>query len=823
VILPEEERGATTTRARHDEAIRRIYAVPLDLNKAKPSDAAGYYAAALRWRVFPLWWTDGGACACPKGAACPDAGKHPIPSCAPHGFKDATSDPAVVREWWQRYPRANIGVATGGRSGVGVLDVDTPNPEKGKTDDGYETLAYLEDEHERLPDTPWAVTGRSGQHLWFRHLEGMRGSQGNQPGLDVRADDGYVVVAPSVHANGNRYVWPDGQQPTPTTTFAPWPAWLVDALKAKAPAVAPVPRTLPPTNDGNVVARARNYIARIHAIPGQRGHTSTLIAARALVVGFNLDTETAYSLLAEWNATNTGGQPWNERDLRHKIDSAAKNTRGKRWGWLIEEHEAKRSGRNRSRTTRPSSSRSSPIVKASDGAPDPATLEHDLTDLGNARRFVRHHGENIRYVPGLGRLAWDGTRWKRDDDGAWVRYATQTADAIWEEAKDNRTKDAVKVLQHAVKSRGRASLDNATTLAESDARVIARVGDLDADPWLFNVTNGTVDLRTGTLLEHDRRHLISKIAATRYDPSVRCHRWLAFLERVQPNPDVRAWLKRWAGFVLTGHREAILPVFFGKGANGKSTFTETIRGAMGEYAATAATETFLARNENGNGYDLAGLVGVRMVLASETPDGARLNEVLVKSLTGGESLRVCLKYEDFFEYAPVLKPVISTNHRPVVRGTDDGIWRRLALVPWTVTIPESERNPNLLAELREEWPGILAWAVEGATEYAKDRRLPTPDAIREATRDYRDEEDALAPFLEERCVLNPDDPSLRARASDLFSAYQAWAKASGEPPQSTKWVGARLTEKGCSRTRSNGTRWWRGIALQAPTDEDQGS
>lgn len=433
------------------------------------------------------------------------------------------------------------------------------------------------------------------------------------------------------------------------------------------------------------------------------------------------------------------------------------------------------------------------------------------TDVGNARRLVAAHGHHLRYVPAWATwLAWDGRRWKADTKGVIVEHAKDIAHALWDEARYQTGDDRKAAIRWADQSEGASRIRAMIELARTHPGIPIDPDELDVDRWHLNVANGIVDLRDGRLLPHDPARLVTKLADVEYHPTAPAPQWDAFLAQVLPDPDVREFLQRWAGYCLTGDVAEHKTVFaIGPGSNGKGTLFNTLAAILGDYAGQAAPDLLLRRHDDPHPTGLADLHGRRLVLAAETGEGRRLDEALLKRLTGGDRIKARQLYRDFFEFDPTHKFVVATNHRPEVEGTDHGIWRRLRLVPFTVTIPDHERDLHLADKLLEEGAGILAWAVAGAMRWQRDG-LTEPLAVRLATDDYRADMDPLGDFLTDSCYLTA---GLSARASDLHGAYQRWAEAAGHRAVNATKFGRELSDRGLVKRKSNGV-WWDGIGLR---------
>ena len=452
-------------------------------------------------------------------------------------------------------------------------------------------------------------------------------------------------------------------------------------------------------------------------------------------------------------------------------------------------------------------------------APEEPPRRFSLTDFGNAERLAHGYGQDLRYCHEWGRwLVWTGKRWELDRAGLVQRLAKKTVRAIYAEAAsvvdDERRKE---IAKWGMRSEAKNRVDAMVSLAESEPEIAVLTEDLDSDPWLLNVANGALDLRTGELRPHKRADLATKQAGAAYDPDARCPLWLAFLDTIMGgNQDLVGFLQHAIGYSLTGDvSEQVLFFAYGTGANGKSTFAETITALLGDYAQKAPRGMLTMRPAGADSVpnDVARLPGARFVVSNEVDEGRRLAEAQVKDLTGGDTLTARFMRAEFFEFKPTHKLWIYGNHKPVVRGTDEGIWRRMRLIPFTVTIPGDKQDRKLCAKLRAELPGILAWAVRGCLDW-QAHGLAVPAEVREATAAYRAEMDVLADFLLDRCVMTP---TAEVSKTALFNAYQIWCEANRERPLGKIAFGSRLKERGLAdgTTGREKTRAWLGVGLLA--------
>jgi putative DNA primase/helicase len=371
------------------------------------------------------------------------------------------------------------------------------------------------------------------------------------------------------------------------------------------------------------------------------------------------------------------------------------------------------------------------------------------------------------------------------------------------------------MLTFAKYTSSRKGIENMIALARSELAVEPE--QFDRDPWLFNLQNGTLELKTGRLREHRREDFITKLCPVTINPTATCPLWDCFLDKVLGgNEGLKCYLQRLVGYSLTGvTSEHVLPFLYGSGANGKSTFIETVINLMGpDYAMKAAKDLLLTKRGESHPTELADLHGKRFVACIETEDGRRLAEALAKELTGGDRVRARRMRQDFWEYVPTHHIWIASNHKPAVTGTDHGLWRRIKLIPFDVCIPRKEQHGLLKEDLKEELPGILNWALAGCMEW-QSHGLGEPKAVRAATIGYYAEQDVVGRFISDYCEQGAD---LTEAAGALYKAFRLSTGSTLTQPA----FGRRLRDKGFANRRENGSELrttkglpaWRGLKLR---------
>ena len=413
-------------------------------------------------------------------------------------------------------------------------------------------------------------------------------------------------------------------------------------------------------------------------------------------------------------------------------------------------------------------------------------------DTGNALRFRDANAGLIHYnhVDGCW-IYWDGVRWASDEIGEIKRRADKMLADMAKDLKEMQDDPAYNAYKkHLSRSRSHRGKEGFIAEARHLEGVPVLPSEMDRAGNAFNVRNCLISLKTGRTAEHDKKYMISKLAPVTYDENAKCPRWDRFIEEITcGDKSLQLYLQRMIGYCMTAYtKEQCMFFLYGNGSNGKSVFVDTIAYMLGEYAASCQPETVMMRDRNNTARgDLARLKGARMVVTSEPNDGCRLDEGIVKQMTGGTENKLTARflYGREFEFSPEFKIVMSTNYKPVIKGTDNGIWRRVRLIPFTAEFTKENRDPQLTEKLRRELPGILNWAIAGAVGWCKEG-LPPCAIIDEAGQEYRSEMDRVQQFLDD-CTTRSESSS--TQASTLYKCYKAWCSEQGDrfPVGSTKF------------------------------------
>ncbi len=819
------------------------------------------------------------------------------------GFKNASTDPATVEKFWLKFPKAMIGVPMGEKAGLWALDLDAKVTDDGEVIEADDLLAAIVAAvGTDLPPTARSKTPRGGWHIFFRFdpENPVRNRAGVVPHVDVRGEGGYVVVPPSMRADGACYDWIID----PAEGVADAPAALLDLVVRKEEPEPPR-RVAVPSGDDRVqkygLTALNEEINRVRQA-GSGTRNSTLYEAAlklGSIVGAGALAEYVAVSSLEGAAHDCGlAREDGIKAVRKTIASGMKNGMAdpRDLSFLERPHQSGTSAPQK--TGRPAAQSAAPLDPshasdemddAGDGSPAPPVADSDDTDFlcsphphafgkalcetvaecaqldqndtDNALRMIRHFGEDILYIRHNGWCVFNDTHFVREGgeeliairaqetarriklEAAYVGYTPaelkilEAAEPLTEIDEGDLTEQQREILIAAgsvKKNLGsrRAARKKFAITSGNGGRIRAMVDqavphksvaveETDCDPLTFNVQNGTLRFEKVedpenpdpdgkryklkvTLDEHSRDDRLTKCAPVKYDPEAKCPKWMEFLDLFQPELQQREFLQVYHGLGLTGLTDEQVLVFnYGDGANGKSTFIEFICWLMGEYAATLNPESVTGQGQRRGDQatpDLADLPGKRLVRISELPRGEDLKEDLIKQLTGGEPMKVRALHKDFYEFRPIFKATMSGNDKPVIKGGDHGIWRRIRLVLWAVRISDEMKRPmqEVLAEFRAEASGILNWLIEGLDIYFQ-RGLVAPESVVSATAEYREEMDPVQSFLDACVTLN--EPGERVRASDMYTIYLAWCKANSIRAFSQTNFGKMLTKKGIKRER----------------------
>ncbi len=748
-------------------------------SKMSATQAALYWTTVHDLAIFPLWWVeDDGRCGC-GDVACRNAGKHPV---TPNGHLDATNEMSAVGALWAEYPRANIGMPCD-RNGRVVIDIDPRNG-------GADSLAQLEREARSALASTWHVnTGGGGEHFHFAapngHVPGKIG-----PGVDVKYH-GYVLLPPSNHASGRRYELAplaDLAQPLPSI-----PGWLLTKFSQNGNG----------TNPRRSVAEWQDVIggvsegARQDELPRVVG----LLYARV--------PELARTLAHQYGAGCV--PPLTEQEVDACCD---------------------RIGAREAMKPQP----------ASDGG------HERYTDMANAARIADEAaGRAVHVVETKDRWhVYDGVKLVEDQRPAVVPFVKQIASRLYAEAAktqreakeragaltqtsanmtssaSSEERDNIKGLEEsaalcrmgATRLESRDGCYAAIELAKAEPRLRVKMAELDTHPLWLNTPTATIDLETGKTWTPRFEDYLTKSTRAKYDPTAKCPHWTKFLERVLPSVAVRSFMQRTVGYALTDRtNEQCLWFLYGLGRNGKSTFVNAVRYMLGDYAANTKASTLMVKQHGDDKRnDIAILRGARFVSVTETEDGQQMAESLIKEITGQDPVTARLMYAEFFTFVPTFKIMLAANHKPVMRGQDMAIWRRIKLVPFTETISLEERDKDLPATLEAEASGILNWAIEGFKDWQQGGLRP-PAEVEAATEAYRLESDVLREFFEDCLIVGP---GREASARDVFQAYQRWADQNGvQRPLTQQGLGRLLAARGYRPAkRTGGRRVWEGFSVR---------
>lgn len=701
------------------------------LDAALEYASRGFYVLPLH---YPIINRNGLFCSCHLGKECPKPGKHPQwhETLIKHGVHDASIDPNQIKLWWQEWPKANVGIATGSISNLFVIDADSP-------------IIVTDAEQRGLPQTPKVTTG-NGSHAWFNHPGFVVPNKVKIDGFDFRGDGGLVVAPPSLHYSGKRYEW----SVTLEAPLAACPDWITQLI-TRSKEYTSVAITKDATQDSAYGLGALKKAIAVVTTSNNGHRNDTFYRATAslynLVAGGELTSATV-----DYEMTNAAESVGLSSDEITKTLNSAKT------------HGA-------------ANPRNAPKREQA----DVDLLKFTNTDEGNAERLVALYGDDIHYVSQWNTwVYWNDAYWQHDTLDHVSRLAIKMIKLLLNAAVElDDEEKRKKAVMFALQSHSRKAIDNMLTLAKAQLGVRIDASMFNADQWLLNVANGTLDLKTGKLQPHQQSDLITKMIDVPFDPNASAPTWIDFLNTVFGNDQpLIDYVQRALGYSITGDvREDCLHFAFGSGGNGKSTFFKAIEKILGDYAHKSPSSMLMASKFEGIPVDVADLQGKRLVVASEVSKGVRWNEAKIKDLTGGDKLTARYMRANPFTFEPTHKLWIYGNYKPVVVGADEGIWRRLRLIPFTVKIPDNIKDTTFDDRFDVELPGILAWIVKGCLAWQQYGLGEMPNTVKAATNEYRAEMDKLQTFIDERCIIGKFE---RCLFGDIYAAYVQYCKSVGE-------------------------------------------
>jgi len=769
------------------------------------------YATALigaGYQVFPCCWpTDEGLCGCGRGHNLKEVGKAPLTL---HAHLDASAKAADVFNWWTQYPLANISIKLDG-----FLMVD-PDSDEAQT----EVAAW------DLP--PTIIRYSRQQALIFRVPEDFPRTRLTKKGHSREIDlltNGYCLVG-GTHKD---------QMPLKLDSLNE-PAMAPDSLLAKVREWMPL--SLPTLTEqldhsGDPPIRlgreGMEWWTGVKAHQGANGvvdRSETLFRLGGILQRAGATEQTIIDALTERDATLYGkftdrkDSPIRYAEIARKVCTTSSAA-----------------------VYAPPP----PSVNGHQNGTVPSILvgmeTFANTDLGNAERLVSMFGDDLRHSSAIGWLIWEDTHWQRDvGEGSVHRLTFRMIRSMYQRGKeliteleqsipgddgqqngpqrdrDSIQKQAEALIKWAKVSETRSRIEGLIDEAQHMVQISPLM--LDADDWVLNVSNGTIDLKTGELRPHVKADLLTHFSPVAYDPTASYEGWDTFIERILPDIERREFVQRAAGYSLTGSVEEEKLLFpYGPTGTGKSTFFRAIASVMGDYSCTSSFESFLEKKTPGGiPNDIARLAGKRMVTSIEVESGQKMAEGLVKQITGGDVISARFLHKEWFEFVPKFKLWLAANHRPRVKDDDDAIWRRIVQIPFDVQIPASERDDslkNVLTDIEIAGPAILKWMVDGCLTW-QQIGLAIPAGVKAATDDYRMEMDPLTDFLDECCVMIPNAITGNA---DLYGSYKSWAGEAGHRfPLGRKAFTQRMEANPLVEHEKHNKRRWFGIGIVSDTD-----
>lgn len=732
--------------------------------------AAAWYGLGARALGFVYPFDDSGTCTC-SNPSCGSPGKHPVGG--PQAVYSDVGGLAGALGGFRWAP--GLFLPTGAVNGITVIDGDL----HGEDDGAFMWEQWLAACDVALPAGLRQRTGSGGEHIFVQYVPGLKAKTGLKGCIDIRNDGGLVVVAPSLHVSGRRY-----------------------QLDTRAPVVPALPE---------------EFAEELRRTKGRKPGSRALGSGAGGVDGVSGrdDAANAHAFQCKKLGLSEGDALESMRELWETFDQPPVASHRFEWVSAVE----KVQNVYRDDSIQPDAEHHPEwVAKVAAGEAEVYALGdgHRPTDVGNANRLAAVADGRIRYVDQWGKwLVYEDGVWHIDAGNVRVTgWAKRVPREMFKRAADMEGHAREQMWVWAKKSESSAAIAAMIRLTADIPGVLVNHTDLDQHPFLLNVRNGTIDLRTGDLLDHNPEHLLTRQAPVIYDKSSQADLWSACLATWQPDGEMREYLQRVVGSGAAGHPVEAIFINLGEGGNGKSKFFGAIHHVLGPYAGVPHKSLLIATKHQQHETVMADMFGVRIAIAAETEAGERLDEASIKNLTGADVLEARRMREDRWKFKPTLTLFLSTNHRPRVRGSDEGVWRRVQLIRWDTTIVD--RDEHLAGKLEAEASGILNWIVSGARQWLSGG-LRTPQRVVDATKAYRGEEDHVGRFLDDVCRQGT---GCWVSSADLRIAYEAWCHEVGEAPWSQRAMGPELTSRGFTRAKKGDAnhKGWKGLELLPETD-----